>query len=72
MFLDHYGINTSGLLESQKGKTSRATRGITHNGARIDFSKLREVSPEGFCVQYLLLVLQSNNKQRIYHLLYPS
>jgi hypothetical protein len=72
MFLDHYGINARGILESQKGKTSRATRGITHNGARIDFSKLREVSPEGFCVQCLLLVLQSNNKQRMYHLSCPS
>lgn len=51
MFPDHYGIDTSRVLESQKSKTSRPARCIAHDRTRIYFAELREVISKGFCVQ---------------------
>jgi hypothetical protein len=46
MFPDHDSIYACRFLERQKGKTTRTTSSIAHDGACIDFTKLRKVIPE--------------------------
>jgi hypothetical protein len=42
----HDGIDAGRVLERQERETAGATRRVAHDGARIDFAKLREIRAE--------------------------
>ena len=51
VFLDHDGVHSPGVFEGEKAEAARATSGaISHYSAFVDFTKLREVVMERFCV----------------------